>query len=143
VSPASPKPASEALAPLAAHKTALLTTFKRSGEPVSTPVTIAVDGDRAFFRTYDRSWKARRLRRNPEVEAAPSTSGGKPRGPAIHGRARLLDSEGEEAADARRLIARRSPFLQGIAVPALHRLRGYRTLHYELEPGPMSSPTAG
>jgi uncharacterized protein len=138
MSSASPKPASEALAPLAAHKTALLTTFKRSGEPVSTPVTIAVDGDRAFFRTYDQSWKARRLHRNPEVEAAPSTSGGKPRGPAIHGRARLLDAE--EAAHASWLIARRSPFLQGIAVPAFHRLRGYRTLHYELEPGPPVEP---
>lgn len=138
MSPASPKPASEALAPLAAHKTALLTTFKRSGDPVSTPVTIAVDGDRAFFRTYDQSWKARRLRRNPEVEAAPSTAGGKPRGPAIRGRARLLDAA--EAAHARRLIARRSPILQGIAVPSFHRLRGYRTLHYELEPVPPTQP---
>jgi hypothetical protein len=31
-------------------KTILLTTYKRDGTPVETPVSIAFEGDRAFFR---------------------------------------------------------------------------------------------
>ena len=95
-------------------------------------MTIAVDGGRAFFRTYDKAWKARRLRNNPEVKVAPATVSGKPLGEAINGKTRLLS--GEEAARARRLIARRSPFLQGVVVPLNHRLMRRRTLHYELVP---------
>jgi hypothetical protein len=46
------------------QKTVLLTTYKRDGSGVGTPVNLAVEGEHAFFRTYDRSWKAKRLRRN-------------------------------------------------------------------------------
>jgi hypothetical protein len=35
-------------------KTMLLTSYKRDGSPVGTPVSVAFDGDRAFFRSYDR-----------------------------------------------------------------------------------------
>ena len=38
-------------------KTVLLTTYKRDGTPVDTAVSIAFDGDRAFFRSYDKAWK--------------------------------------------------------------------------------------
>jgi len=40
-------------------KTVLLTTYKRDGTPVGTPVSIAFDGDRAFFRSYDKAWKTK------------------------------------------------------------------------------------
>ena len=33
----------------------MLTTYKRDGTPVPTPVSIAFDGDRAFFRSYDQA----------------------------------------------------------------------------------------
>jgi uncharacterized protein len=116
-----------------ARRTALLTTYKRDGTPVDTPVTIAVDGDRAFIRSYDKAWKTKRMRNHPEVRIAPSTVLGKPRGPAIEAHSRLLgDQEAERAA---RAIERRQPILQGILVPLFHRLKGYRTLHYELLPG--------
>jgi uncharacterized protein len=35
-------------------KTILLTSYKRDGTPVETPVSIAFDGDRAFFREQAR-----------------------------------------------------------------------------------------
>jgi uncharacterized protein len=126
------RPAVGLLQPLSAHKTALLTTFRRDGTPVRTPVTFAVDGDRAFFRTYDKAWKAKRLRNNPAVEVAPSTVKGTPLGDAIRANTRLLDDD--ETGRARRLLARRSPILQGVLVPLFHRLMRYRTLHYELTP---------
>ena len=118
------------LAPLRDTKTILLTTYKKDGTPVATPVSIAFDGDRAFFRSYDKAWKTRRLRRNPAVLAAPATLRGQPTGPAVRARATLLD--GEQAHVAARALARRHRILQAILVPATHRLMRYRTLHYEL-----------
>ena len=116
-------------------KTILLTTYKRDGTPVGTPVSIAFDGDRAFFRSYDKAWKTKRLRNNPRVEFAPATLRGTPTGPPVRGRATLL--AGEQAQIAARALARRHRVLQGILVPLAHRLMGYRTLHYELTPDPV------
>jgi len=78
------------LEPLRGAKTILLTTYKRDGSAVATPVSIAFDGDRAFFRSYDKAWKTKRLRANPQVEVAPATLRGRPTGPAIPAQARLL-----------------------------------------------------
>jgi uncharacterized protein len=118
------------LAPLRNTKTILLTTYKKDGTPVATPVSIAFDRERAFFRSYDKAWKTRRLRRNPAVQAAPATLRGQPTGPAVRARAILLD--GEQAHVAARALARRHRLLQAILVPVTHRLMRYRTLHYEL-----------
>ena len=120
------------LAHVRGAKTILLTTYKRDGTPVGTPVSIAFDGDRAFFRSYDKAWKTRRLRRNPQVELAPCTLRGKPVGPPVTARATLLD--GEQADVARGALARRHPILQGILVPLAHRVLRYQTIHYELSP---------
>jgi PPOX class probable F420-dependent enzyme len=76
--------------PFVRQKTVLLTTYRRDGTPVGTPVNIAVDGDRAFVRTFDTAWKLKRIRNNPEVEVAPSTVRGKPTGPAIRAHAQAL-----------------------------------------------------
>jgi uncharacterized protein len=110
----------------------LLTTYKRNGTPIGTPVNIAVDGNRAFVRTFDTAWKLKRIHNNPEVEIAPSTWRGRPTGPAIRARARLL--EGEESAYAGRLLVRKHPILHRILVPLVHRLRGNETVHIELRP---------
>jgi len=124
--------------PFRKRRTAVLTTYKRDGTPVATPVTIAVEGERAFVRTWDSAWKARRMRNNPDVLVAPSTVRGRPTGDAIRARSRLLD--GEEARRAARALARRQPILQGVLVPLAHRVMRYRTLHYELTPDATLGP---
>lgn len=43
------------LEPLRDTKTILLTTYKRDGTPVGTPVSVAFDDIRAFFRSYDKA----------------------------------------------------------------------------------------
>jgi hypothetical protein len=111
-------------------KTILLTTYKRDGTPVETPVSIAFEGNRAFFRSYDQAWKTKRLRNNPQVEVAASTLRGQRTGPPIHGRATLLTND--QARIAAQALARRHRVLQGILVPLAHRLMRYRTMHYEL-----------
>jgi uncharacterized protein len=125
---------SAAFAPVRNAKTILLTTYKRDGTAVGTPVSIAFDGDRAFFRSYDKAWKTRRLRHDPRVQVAPATMRGKPTGASIQARATLL--EGEQARVAAKALARRHRVLQAVLVPAAHRLLRYRTMHYELQPGP-------
>lgn len=128
---------SSSLETLKSAKTILLTTYKRDGAPVSTAVSVAFDGERAFFRSYDKAWKTKRLRNNPNVQVAPATFRGKPAGAAFDARARLLS--GEEARLASGALARRHRFLQALVVPFAHRLMHYRTMHYGLEPAP--SPT--
>jgi PPOX class probable F420-dependent enzyme len=54
-----------------------LTTFRGSGERVSTPVWIGRDGDALVVLTPAGSGKARRLRRDPRVELAPCGRFGK------------------------------------------------------------------
>jgi uncharacterized protein len=47
----------------------ILTTFRRTGEPVATPVWIVADGNRAFVVSRGRG-KERRIRANPLVAVA-------------------------------------------------------------------------
>ncbi len=114
------------------QNTVVLTTYRRDGTPVATPVHIAVDGDRAFVRTYDTAWKYKRIRKNSAVTIAPSTVRGTPTGPAIHVQARVLS--GDEWAVAGRALSRKYPILHGVLIPRLHRLRRTATIHVELTP---------
>jgi uncharacterized protein len=119
-------------APMAEATYMALTTFRRDGRAVSTPVHVVVDGDRAFFRTWDVAGKAKRLRHNPEVEIAPATFRGRALGPPMRAQARLLG--GEESERAARMLATKHPILHGRLIPWLHRRRGWITQQYRLEP---------
>jgi PPOX class probable F420-dependent enzyme len=110
--------------------TVLLTTYRRNGTPVPTPVNLAVDGDRAFFRTYSKAGKTKRLKHNPRIELAPCTVRGRPTGPEVTATARLL--EGPECTHARAVIARRHPVFQRFVIPFGHKVSRYTTLHYEV-----------
>ena len=114
------------------QRTVLLTTYRRDGTPIGTPVNIAVDGERAFVRTFDTAWKLKRIRKNPIVEIAPSTVRGKPTGSTIRARARVLG--GTESDRASRAINKKHPILHGVLVPVVHRIRGNETIHIELTP---------
>jgi uncharacterized protein len=121
-----------ALLPFVRQKTVLLTTYRRDGTAVGTPVHLVVVGDRAFFRTWDEAWKFKRLRNNPEATIAPSTARGKPTGSAIRVRARLVGAE--EAPLAARALAGKYPFIHGVLVPLYHRLNRLTTVYFEVRP---------
>lgn len=53
-----------------------LTTFRKTGVAVSSPVWIARDGDALLVTTPVESGKVKRLRNNPRVEMRPSTRRG-------------------------------------------------------------------
>jgi uncharacterized protein len=82
---------SSGFGPLERSKTALLTTYRPGGEPVGTPLSIAVANGKAYFVTASDSGKARRMADNPDVTLAPCTVSGKITGEAVAGRARLLE----------------------------------------------------
>jgi uncharacterized protein len=65
------------LLPLADARFLSLTTFRRSGEPVSTPVWIGRDGGALVVLTPAGSGKVRRLRHDPRVEIRPCGRFGK------------------------------------------------------------------
>jgi uncharacterized protein len=109
----------------------LLTTFRRDGRAVGTPVSIAVDGGRGYVRSPGNAGKVKRLRNDPRVELAPCTARGRPTGPAVPAVARRLD--GDEARRAAALLRRRHPVLQGLLVPLAHRVLRCGTAHYEVE----------
>jgi PPOX class probable F420-dependent enzyme len=79
----------------------LLVTFKRSGEPVPTPVWAALgENGCLYIRTEHDVAKVKRVRNNPHVRIASCSVRGKPRGEVIEGRARVVAPEEEEHAEA-------------------------------------------
>jgi PPOX class probable F420-dependent enzyme len=107
-----------------------LETRRRDGSWVPTPVNPIVNGDRIYFRTWDTSGKAKRLRNFSDVRVAPSTARGKPTGRTLSGTATLLT--GEAAQQAAKRMNRKYPLLQGVAVRLFHRITGRVTQHYEI-----------
>lgn len=69
-----------------------LTTFRRDGTPVTTPVwVVSDDGARLLVHTDATSGKVKRLRNNPNVRVAGCSSSGAVHGPLFEGEAALLD----------------------------------------------------
>ncbi|MGH2997829.1 MAG: PPOX class F420-dependent oxidoreductase, partial [Gaiellaceae bacterium] len=69
-----------------------LTTFRKDGSAVSTPVWVVTDdGKRLLVWTGSQTWKAKRIRRDSHVLVAASTIRGRERGLRIDGTARIVD----------------------------------------------------
>ncbi len=74
---------------LRGHKYALLVTYRRSGEPVPTPVWFGMDGaERLYVRTGAEAAKVKRVRADERVLVGPADARGKPLGPLAAGAAR-------------------------------------------------------
>ncbi|MFD2028642.1 PPOX class F420-dependent oxidoreductase [Promicromonospora aerolata] len=71
-----------------------LRTFRADGTPVTTPIWLARDGERLYGYTPVRSWKVRRISRDPRVEVAPSDFDGMPHDAWRSGRAQVLPASG-------------------------------------------------
>jgi PPOX class probable F420-dependent enzyme len=97
-----------------------LVTFRRTGQPVGTPVLFVPDGDRLLVRTAHDSGKLKRLAHTAEVAVTPADSRGRHRGITRSGTARVLGPEAVAPALAR-LHARHR--VAGPLFTALRRLR--------------------
>lgn len=90
---------------VAAHKRALLVTYRRDGTPVPTPVWAAPGGGRLYVRSERDAGKLKRLRNDSRLLVAPCTVRGKPLGAPFEARARTL-APAEELLAERALVAR-------------------------------------
>lgn len=119
----------------------VLTTFRKSGEAVSTPVWFAERDGKLYIYTGANTGKVKRIRNDSHVTVAPSTMMGKVRGPAIDGRARILTPE--EGAMADHALTRKYWILRPLndaLNAALRFARGRRQppniVYLEVEPAP-------
>ncbi|GAA4217278.1 PPOX class F420-dependent oxidoreductase [Actinocatenispora rupis] len=92
------------LGELARGQYVLVTTYRRDGRAVPTPVWCAPDGDGLVIWTPADAGKVKRLRNDPRADLAPCTLRGTPTGPAVAARAEIMDAAGSDR--ARTLIAR-------------------------------------
>ena len=90
-----------------------LTTYKKNGEGVSTPIWFARDNNDIYIMTNEKTWKAKRIRNNPKVAFVSCNYMGKVKRKfsdlRIHGDVEFL--EGEEGFKAEQNIAKKYWFL--------------------------------
>ena len=92
-----------AFAQLRKEKYIDLVTYRKSGDPVHTPVWFAEKDGRLYVMTRSDSGKAKRIGNNARVEVAPCTMRGSRTGPGIPGMAQVAS----DAEMARQLIRKK------------------------------------
>ena len=124
-------PVSETFAVLKKNQFINLTTFRKTGVPVPTPVWFAQVDGKLYGTTQPQAGKLKRIRNNPRVTVAPSTVSGKSLGDAIEGVARILQPEEFPLADK---ALRRKYGLQYIFLTFSMKLRGGKQIFWEVAP---------
>ena len=99
-------------------------SYKKTGEPKLTPVQSIMEGGLVYFRTGPKTWKVKRIRRDPHVRIVPSDRNGKPTGAWVDGIARIL--EGEEHERVMKLFEKEYGMVGNFLVNLVGRIRGER-----------------
>jgi PPOX class probable F420-dependent enzyme len=102
-----------------------VTSFKRDGTAIATPVWFVADGGHLLVETEGGSFKAKRIRRNPEVMVAPCSASGRLRGEPVRARAEFLPEIDRQRVE--QLLARKYRVDRVLILPiyrAVQRLRG-------------------
>lgn len=81
-----------------------LQTFRKNGEAVPTPVWFAEEQGTMYTRTFEKTGKVKRLRRETRVRVVPSDARGEPKGAWVDAEARIVGATSEEAGHANRLL---------------------------------------
>ena len=76
-----------------------LSTFRRGGEAVPTPVWFVRRGENLYVVTGRNTGKAKRIRNNPDVALAPSDFRGRPKGRDLRAVAGVTAEQRGDAAD--------------------------------------------
>jgi PPOX class probable F420-dependent enzyme len=75
------------------HNYISLTTFRKSGVAVPTPVWFTLKDDKFYVVTSLSTGKVKRIRNNPRVQVAPSDFKGKIKGETFFAQARFMPAE--------------------------------------------------
>ncbi|GAT70794.1 PPOX class F420-dependent enzyme [Planomonospora sphaerica] len=81
---------------LAAEPYVSVTTYRRNGAAVATPVWAAPDGEALVIWTPVSAGKVKRIRNNPEVAVRACDVRGNARGEEVGGRAEIMSAEETE-----------------------------------------------
>ncbi|GAB2452731.1 PPOX class F420-dependent oxidoreductase [Streptomyces incanus] len=90
---------------LGAGKYLLVTSYRRNGTPVATPVWVVRDGNALGVWTAADSWKVKRIRARADVLVGPCDVRGRPTGGQVPAAAEICDVA--TTARYRELIARK------------------------------------
>ncbi|MFK0111515.1 PPOX class F420-dependent oxidoreductase [Streptomyces sp. NPDC091217] len=90
---------------LGAGKYLLVTSYRKDGTPVPTPVWVVRDGDGLGVWTTTDSWKVKRIRRRADIRVGPCDLRGRPTGDPVPATAEIADAA--TTARYRGLIARK------------------------------------
>ncbi|MFE5261011.1 PPOX class F420-dependent oxidoreductase [Streptomyces coelicoflavus] len=90
---------------LGSGKYLLVTTYRKNGTPVATPVWVVRDGDALGVWTVADSWKVKRVRNRADVLVGPCDVRGRPKGDQVPGTAEICDSA--TTARYRKLLVRK------------------------------------
>lgn len=107
-----------------------LTTYRRTGEAVATPVLFVIDGERLLVRTAHDAGKLKRLAHTSRVEVAPCDQRNRVLGSVIAGEARVLGPDAIAPALAK-LHARYR--IAGPLFTRFRHLRGKRDVVIEID----------
>ncbi|MGW5784468.1 PPOX class F420-dependent oxidoreductase [Streptomyces sp. NPDC003757] len=77
---------------LGAGKYLLVTTYRKNGTPVATPVWVVRDEDALGVWTVADSWKVKRVRNRADVLVGPCDVRGRPTGSQVPGTAEICDA---------------------------------------------------
>lgn len=75
---------------------ALVTSYRKDGRAVPTPVWVVRDGDAVAIWSATGAGKVKRIRRDPTVLIGPCDVRGRPTGDQVPGRGEVLDDAGTE-----------------------------------------------
>ncbi|MDQ1021935.1 PPOX class F420-dependent oxidoreductase [Streptomyces afghaniensis] len=92
-------------AELGEGKYLLITSYRRNGTPVATPVWVVRDGNALGAWTSADSWKVKRIRNRADVLVGPCDLRGNPTGEQVPATAEICDAA--TTARYRQLIARK------------------------------------
>jgi uncharacterized protein len=101
-----------------------LTTFKRDGAAVATPVWFVADHGRLLVLTDAESFKVKRIRRNPSVTVARCSASGRLSGQPVVARAEILPDT--ETVRAERLMNDKYRFDRIAIIPIYRAVRWLR-----------------
>ncbi len=109
---------------------------------METPLWFAEEGGILYARTFERTGKAKRLRRESRARVAPCDVRGKPKGEWAGAEAWIADSESEEAKRADTLLNEKYGLLKRIIEPVVA-LRHGRVVVVAIRPEAIPGETSG
>jgi len=106
---------------LQGHQYMNLTTHRKNGTTIATPVWFAQEGQKLYVMTSHDAGKIKRIRNNGQIEVGPCDQRGTPLGPTVAAQARVLSEA--EAKQADKALSRKYGLIK-VPFDLMGKLRG-------------------